>query len=266
MSQFKIFNPLKRVKIGRCVLALLLFQLAALPSYAQQSQTAAATDTTPYLIVHGDVDPRIHVELLSWFRSTRLQSKECTNKQPITGHQQAALTIRGETDLTGQFIAKIPLKITGKDECDWEYSSTVLRMTRALEDRNASYTQVMWLASRKSGSHTEAGTGSTHYGSGKIPAAETSTKANYFLGERIDLQCQTYKYKHSGEEEFTCLPQKDIDWNGGVDVIQTMEVYLTAQVDESQYPFLPYVAPPPKSLWQQLKDSWPVQLLGNIFF
>ena len=128
-------------------------------------------------------------------------------------------------------------------------------MTRALEDRNASYTQLMWLASWEKGSHTESGTGSSHYGSGKILGAETSTKANYFLGDRIDLQCQTYKYKESGEEEFTCLPQKDIDWNGGVGAIQTMDVYLTAQVDESQHTFLPYVAPPPKSLWQQLKGS-----------
>ena len=80
MKISKTFHHIKNKVLWRCVPALSLCQLAALPAYAQQSQTETVEDTTPYLIVHGDVDPRIHVELLSWFRSTQLQSKECTDK------------------------------------------------------------------------------------------------------------------------------------------------------------------------------------------
>ncbi len=222
-------------------------------------------DTIPYLIVHGDVDPRIHVELLSWFRSTDMQVEGCTQRHFTTGQQRAVLTVRGESGLTGQFTANIPLQITGVDRCGWEYAATALRMMRAMEDRNASYTELTWLASRQQVFQIEWGSDGGSISTNKFPRPTITTQANYFLGDRIDLQCQTVYYDITDRTKFSCLPQTDLDWYGGVDTIGTMEVYLTAQVDESQHPFLPYVPPPPKTWWQKVNESWPVQLLGNIF-
>lgn len=246
------------------IVSMLILSLQMSMAHGDDANVLPSTDgqkDIPYLTVHGQVDPRIHVEILSWFRSTELTRTNCHEIHPGTGSTRSALTVRGETELTGNFTVKIPLQITGKDNCGWKYRTTELQIMRAGEDRNVSYSRYWLLSSDEGALHVEMGSNGGSSNSRDIPTSARTNKKHYFLGPQIDLTCQTRYYEIVDSVEFKCLPQKDIDWQGGVDSLDDLTVHLTAKVDESQFAYIEYVAPPKITNW----TDWVAHVVLGLF-
>lgn len=243
-SQFTLYSTLMRCLVSyvwllcaamrtgfKCVLWVILLS---------QSHVVLAQDTTRYLTVYGDIDPRMQVSILSWFRSTDASKAACNEDDWTTASSIPSLTVRGETKLTGQFTVHIPLTITGVDECGWEYSLTRLKTTRIADHEGSSYTQLTLLSNRQKASHTEWGGITGQSSTGKIPTSATTAKRHYFLGEQLDLACHTKAYKTTGNVKFKCLPRADQEWSGGVETLDDLTVHIHARVDESQHTFIHY--------------------------
>jgi hypothetical protein len=218
---------------------LLLCLLLQAPAFAMAAEQPAQADIR-YVTVHGQVDPRLQVSILSWYRSTDDDNPDCTRRDWNTGTQKRTLTVRGETGLRNQFTVKVPIDFVGKDGCGWEYSSTKLQMTRYQDNKYKNFSRYMLLSDRNKGRHTERYTGS-YINSGLIPQVATTDKKHYFLGEDLRFECQSYPYTTNKEKvHFYCLPQEDIEWENGVDQLTNLEIRLNIAVDESEEAFIEY--------------------------
>ena len=227
------------------VFLLLWLLQSPLMAMAESQPTGVDAETVRYITVHGQVDPRVQVSVLSWYRSTDDNNPDCTRSDWNTGTQKRTLTVRGETGLRNQFSVKVPIDFVGKDGCGWEYSSTKLQLVRYQDGNYKSYSRYTLLSDRNKGYHTDR----YSYGvSGNFevrPVTQTSKK-HYFLGEDLRFECRTIYYGYSEklekmlDEDFYCIPQA-VQWDRGMDILQDTTVNIEVVVDESEGPFIEYV-------------------------
>jgi hypothetical protein len=65
---------------------LLLCLLLQAPAFAMAAEQPAQAEAR-YITVHGQVDPRLQVSVLSWYRSTDDDNLDCTRSDWNTGTQ-----------------------------------------------------------------------------------------------------------------------------------------------------------------------------------
>ena len=208
-------------------------------SLAADEQTTSQGKPARYLTVHGQVDPRLKVSLLSWFRSS-YQHPDCTRRDWNTGSAKNTLTVDGETGLTNEFTVKIPIDyVRDGNKCRFEFANTKLQLSRLADNRYKNYSRYTLLSSSNKGSHVEKGYEGGQSRSKDFPGAPITDKQHYFLGANLRFECRTRKYIGTGNVEFYCLPQS-VDWYQGVNELRDMTINLEVVVDESERPFLEY--------------------------
>jgi hypothetical protein len=224
---------------------LLLCLLLQAPAFAMAAEQPAQADIR-YVTVHGQVDPRVQVSVLSWYRSTDDDNLDCTRSDWNTGTQKRILTVRGETGLRNQFSVKVPIDFVGKDGCGWDYAGTELKLSRYQDNKNKSYSRYTLLSDRNEGDHTERGYKGGQSNRGLIPGTPKTSKNHYFLGKDLRFECRTIYYGYSEklkkmlDEDFYCIPQA-VQWDRGMDVLQDTTVTIEVVVDESEGSFIEYV-------------------------
>jgi hypothetical protein len=207
-----------------------------------------STKEIRYLTVSGEVDERLQIRILSWYRSTDDKNPECLRSDWNTGSKKRTLTVRGEIGISGKYKVKIPIDFVDKNKCAYEYVHTQVKLNRKNDEYN--YSRYTILSGNKVGSNVTRGYKGGSTGVRGAPNKGITTKNHYFLGNNLKFKCETKKYKTSGNLGFWCIPSSDINWKNGIDELKNMDITIDASVDESKDKFIEFV--PEKSFFEKI--------------
>lgn len=207
-----------------------------------------STKEIRYLTVSGEVDERLQIRILSWYRSTDDDNPECLRSDWNTGSKKRTLTVRGETKISGKYKVKIPIDYMDKNKCAYEYVHTQVKLNR--KDDEKKFSTYTILSGNNIGRNSFVKSGSVYSGVRGAKLKGITTKKHYFLGSNLKFKCETRQYKTSGNVGFWCIPPSDTNWKNGIDELKNMNITINASVDESKEKFIEFV--PEKSFLEKL--------------
>ena len=94
-----------------------------------------------YLTVSGEVEERLQISILSWYRSTDDKNPECLRSDWNTGSKKRTLTVRGKTGLSGKYKVRVPIDFIDKNKCAYAYSSTKVQIVRRSDSKYENYSK-----------------------------------------------------------------------------------------------------------------------------